>query len=149
GRGASIDDPSGRLETSGEVMAHTKLREAGDVDRALFADWLRARARSSGGRVGRRARPAGRVEAEQIDDVRRGGGLGRAALVVGPDLLALAVPQAEDPQPAVPRALEELEGEVGRVEEAAGTVEHARPARVVLALDLVHLARAGRDRRRS
>ena len=40
-RGASIDDPSGRLETSGEVMAHAKLREVGDVDRALFADWLR------------------------------------------------------------------------------------------------------------
>jgi hypothetical protein len=40
-RGASIEDPSGRLETSGEVMAHAKLREVGDVDRALFADWLR------------------------------------------------------------------------------------------------------------
>ena len=40
-RGASIDDPSGRLETSGEVMAHTKLRAPEDVDRALFADWLR------------------------------------------------------------------------------------------------------------
>jgi hypothetical protein len=40
-RGASIDDPSGRLETTGEVMAHAKLREPGDVDRALFADWLR------------------------------------------------------------------------------------------------------------
>jgi hypothetical protein len=40
-RGASIDDPSGRLETSGEVMAHAKLRELADVDRALFADWLR------------------------------------------------------------------------------------------------------------
>ena len=40
-RGASIDDPSGRLETSGEVMAHAKLREVGDVDPPLFADWLR------------------------------------------------------------------------------------------------------------
>ena len=40
-RGASIEDSSGRLETSGEVMAHAKLREPGDVDRALFADWLR------------------------------------------------------------------------------------------------------------
>jgi hypothetical protein len=39
--GASIDDPSGRLESSGEVMAHTKLREPKDVDSALFADWLR------------------------------------------------------------------------------------------------------------
>jgi hypothetical protein len=40
-RGASIDDPSGRLETSGEVMAHTKLRTRDDVDEKLFADWLR------------------------------------------------------------------------------------------------------------
>ena len=40
-RGASIDDPSGRLESSGEVMAHTKLREPDDVDEPLFADWLR------------------------------------------------------------------------------------------------------------
>lgn len=39
-RGASIDDPSGRLETSGEVMAHTKLRTRDDVDERLFADWL-------------------------------------------------------------------------------------------------------------
>jgi hypothetical protein len=40
-RGASIDDPSGRLETSGEVMAHAKLREVDDVDAPLFAGWLR------------------------------------------------------------------------------------------------------------
>ena len=40
-RGASIDDPSGRLETSGEVMAHAKLHDLDDVDRDLFADWLR------------------------------------------------------------------------------------------------------------
>ena len=40
-RGASIDDPSGRLESSGDVMAHTKLRDPSDVDPALFADWLR------------------------------------------------------------------------------------------------------------
>jgi hypothetical protein len=39
--GASIDDPSGRLETSGQVMAHTKLRGPDDVDQALFASWLR------------------------------------------------------------------------------------------------------------
>jgi hypothetical protein len=38
--GASIDDPTGRLETSGEVMAHTKLRTKEDIDRGLFADWL-------------------------------------------------------------------------------------------------------------
>jgi hypothetical protein len=40
-RGASIDDPSGRLETSGEVMAHAKLRTRDDVDEKLFAKWLR------------------------------------------------------------------------------------------------------------
>jgi hypothetical protein len=40
-RGASLDDPSGRLETSGEVMAHTKLRTRDDVDEKLFARWLR------------------------------------------------------------------------------------------------------------
>ena len=39
-RGASIDDPSGRLETSGEVMAHTKLRTRDDIDAKLFAKWL-------------------------------------------------------------------------------------------------------------
>lgn len=38
--GASLDDPSGRLETSGQVMAHVKLREPADVDPKLFADWL-------------------------------------------------------------------------------------------------------------
>jgi hypothetical protein len=38
--GASIDDPSGRLETSGSVMAHAKLRGPDDVDEGLFADWL-------------------------------------------------------------------------------------------------------------
>jgi hypothetical protein len=40
-RGASIEDPSGRLETSGSVMAHAKLRTPGDVDAELFGDWLR------------------------------------------------------------------------------------------------------------
>jgi hypothetical protein len=39
-RGASIDDPSGRLETSGSVMAHAKLRSLDDVDEELFAGWL-------------------------------------------------------------------------------------------------------------
>jgi len=39
-RGASIDDPSGRLESTGSVMAHVKLRTLADVDRELFADWL-------------------------------------------------------------------------------------------------------------
>ncbi len=38
--GASIDDPSGPLETSGDVMAHAKLREPQDLDSKLFADWL-------------------------------------------------------------------------------------------------------------
>ena len=40
-RGASIRDPSGRLESSGAVMAHVKLRTPEDVDIDLFADWLR------------------------------------------------------------------------------------------------------------
>src|ERR671935_636092 len=40
-QGASIEDPSGRLETSGEVMAHTKLRSVDDVEAKLFANWLR------------------------------------------------------------------------------------------------------------
>ena len=39
--GASIDDPSERLETSGSVMAHAKLRSLDDVDEELFASWLR------------------------------------------------------------------------------------------------------------
>ena len=39
--GASIDDPSGRLETSGEVMAHVKLRNEDDIDTNLFASWLK------------------------------------------------------------------------------------------------------------
>jgi hypothetical protein len=39
--GASIDDRSGRLESSGEVMAHVKLRGPEDVDEKLFADWLK------------------------------------------------------------------------------------------------------------
>lgn len=48
-RGASIDDPSGRLESSGSVMAHAKLRSLDDVDEELFADWLRqARALEAG-----------------------------------------------------------------------------------------------------
>jgi hypothetical protein len=38
--GASINDPSGRLEASGEVMAHVKLRTREDIDQSLFADWL-------------------------------------------------------------------------------------------------------------
>ena len=39
--GASIDDPSRRLETSGEVMAHVKLRDVADIDAKLFANWLK------------------------------------------------------------------------------------------------------------
>jgi hypothetical protein len=40
-RGASIDDPSGRLETSGQVMAHVKLRTTDDVNPDLITNWLR------------------------------------------------------------------------------------------------------------
>jgi hypothetical protein len=39
-RGASISDPSGRLESGGDVMAHAKLRTLADVDVERFADWL-------------------------------------------------------------------------------------------------------------
>ena len=39
--GASIDDRSGRLESSGVVMAHVKLRDEHDVDPELFADWIK------------------------------------------------------------------------------------------------------------
>jgi hypothetical protein len=40
-RGASIDDPSGRLESSGEVMAHVKLRGPNDIEQKLFRRWLK------------------------------------------------------------------------------------------------------------
>lgn len=39
-KGASLDDPSGRLESTGQVMAHVKLRTIDDVDRATFARWI-------------------------------------------------------------------------------------------------------------
>lgn len=39
--GASIRDPTGRLETSGHTMAHVKLRTVSDVDPKVFAGWLR------------------------------------------------------------------------------------------------------------
>jgi hypothetical protein len=57
-RGASIADPAGRLQTSGRVMAHAKLRTLGDVDPALFADWL-AQARELEEQAGGRPRPRG------------------------------------------------------------------------------------------
>jgi hypothetical protein len=44
-KGASLDDPSGRLQTSGQVMAHVKLRTLDDVDEALITDWVRQAAR--------------------------------------------------------------------------------------------------------
>jgi uncharacterized protein YdhG (YjbR/CyaY superfamily) len=51
-RGAAIDDRSGRLQTTGAVMAHAKLRALADVDPALFADWLaQARALETGVRA--------------------------------------------------------------------------------------------------
>ena len=39
--GASIEDPSGRLETSGEIMAHVKLRGPNDIEPKLFRNWLK------------------------------------------------------------------------------------------------------------
>src|SRR5262245_54715582 len=61
--GASIDDRSGRLESSGAVMAHVKLRDQHDVDPELFADWLRQagnRARRARTRVRRASADAAR-----------------------------------------------------------------------------------------
>ena len=40
-KGASLDDPSGRLESTGSVMAHVKLRTKDDVNPKVFAGWLR------------------------------------------------------------------------------------------------------------
>jgi hypothetical protein len=40
-KGAMLWDRSGRLETSGEVMAHVKLRSLEDIDAELFSDWVR------------------------------------------------------------------------------------------------------------
>ena len=40
-QGASLDDPSGRLTSTGQVMAHAKLRGPEDVDKPLFEHWLR------------------------------------------------------------------------------------------------------------
>ena len=40
-KGAAIEDRSGRLETSGQVMAHVKLRSPGDIDAELFTEWVR------------------------------------------------------------------------------------------------------------
>jgi hypothetical protein len=37
--GALMDDPSGRLESSGKVMAPVELRRPEDVDRTLFVSW--------------------------------------------------------------------------------------------------------------
>jgi hypothetical protein len=54
-QGASLDDPSGRLESSGTVMAHVKLRAVEDIDEDVFASWLRqagALARRAPGRGG-------------------------------------------------------------------------------------------------
>ncbi|GAA1443865.1 DUF1801 domain-containing protein [Nocardiopsis tropica] len=44
-RGRALADPSGRLEPGAGEMAQVRLRSPGDVDAALFSDWLsRARA---------------------------------------------------------------------------------------------------------
>lgn len=53
--GASIDDPSGRLETSGEVMAHAKLRTESDIDPTLFATGSSKRKRSNSASNGTQA----------------------------------------------------------------------------------------------
>jgi hypothetical protein len=48
-RGASIEDPSGRLRTSGTVMAHAKLRTPADIEPELFEQWLRQARALAGG----------------------------------------------------------------------------------------------------
>jgi hypothetical protein len=48
-KGSSIDDLSGRLESSGSVMAHVKLRTPDDVDEKIIKEWFRqARSLSTG-----------------------------------------------------------------------------------------------------
>lgn len=38
--GASIDDPSGRLEGGGKRMAHVKLKSPDDIDPGVFRNWI-------------------------------------------------------------------------------------------------------------
>jgi hypothetical protein len=40
-RGADLTDPDARLEGTGDRMRHVKIRKADDVDKALFAAWVK------------------------------------------------------------------------------------------------------------
>jgi hypothetical protein len=39
-KGASLHDPTGRLESTGRVMAHVKLQTINDIDTAIITDWV-------------------------------------------------------------------------------------------------------------
>ncbi|MCT9931721.1 DUF1801 domain-containing protein [Planotetraspora sp. A-T 1434] len=39
--GQEVADPSGRLTAGARQMASVKLHQVGDIDQALFTDWLR------------------------------------------------------------------------------------------------------------
>lgn len=40
-KGACLEDPAGRLESTGQVMAHVKLRSVDDVDPDVIANWVK------------------------------------------------------------------------------------------------------------
>jgi len=40
-RGQKVSDASGRLEAGSREMASVKLKDAGEIDAALFGEWLR------------------------------------------------------------------------------------------------------------
>jgi hypothetical protein len=39
-KGASLHDSTGRLESTGQVMAHAKLQTIEDIDTAVIIDWV-------------------------------------------------------------------------------------------------------------
>ncbi len=49
-RGSSIKDRSGRLSSSGHVMAHARVRDVDDVDSELFTDWVQQARKLAAGR---------------------------------------------------------------------------------------------------
>jgi hypothetical protein len=40
-RGASLDDPDGRLEGEGKEHRHVKLRDQSEINKRLFTKWLK------------------------------------------------------------------------------------------------------------
>jgi hypothetical protein len=63
-RGTELDDPDGRLEGDGDRMKHIKIRDAGDIEEDLFADWVR-QAVDLNRRFGNPTRQA--TESEDVD----------------------------------------------------------------------------------